>query len=264
MAEHSILQALASWLAGAEGAGTPRGLLVLVAAGKEAEAVCEGWGVPAPSRPWAPVVLGPGVDLVRTGVGLSNASGAAARFADPARHAGLLSVGVAGALPGAPVGIGDVVVGTSGVFADVGLMTPDGFSDQAAMGFPAGEGVAGGSAWGAALPLDAGWARVMAGAGEGRVRTGPIATVSTCSGTDPLAASVAARTGAIAEAMEGAGVALVASRLGLPAGELRIISNTTGDRSRQTWDLPRALAVLQATTRAGERGLGVRNSGLGF
>ena len=62
---------------------------------------------------------------------------------------------------------------------------------------------------------------------------------------------VARRTRAVAEAMEGAAVGFTARRLGLATGsapafaELRVISNTTGDRSRQVWDLPRALSRLE-------------------
>ena len=75
-------------------------------------------------------------------------------------------------------------------------------------------------------------------------RVGPMATVSTCSGTDSLAAQVRNRTGALAEAMEGASVGLVAHRLGVPFGEVRIVSNTTGDRDRQRWDIKLALSKL--------------------
>ena len=69
-------------------------------------------------------------------------------------------------------------------------------------------------------------------------------TVATCSGSDAAAAEVARRTGAIAEAMEGAAVVHAARRLATPAIELRAISNTTGDRAAQVWDLPSALQSL--------------------
>jgi futalosine hydrolase len=52
------------------------------------------------------------------------------------------------------------------------------------------------------------------------------------------------RTGAVAEAMEGAAVALVAHRLRIPMAEVRVVSNTTGSRPRQVWDLKGALARL--------------------
>jgi futalosine hydrolase len=142
---------------------------------------------------------------------------------------------VAGALPGSGLEIGAAVAATACVFADEGLQTESGFTDCAAMGFPLADFP------GAAAPVgeDAlGVIRPLADA------AGPIATVSTCSGTDALARAVRDRTGALAEGMEGAAVALVARRLRLPMAELRIISNTTGDRSAQRWDLRGALARL--------------------
>ena len=77
-----------------------------------------------------------------------------------------------------------------------------------------------------------------------RFTIGPIATVATCSGTDAAAAEVARRTGAVAEAMEGAAVVHAARRLRTRAIELRVISNTTGDRPAQRWDLTGALSAL--------------------
>jgi futalosine hydrolase len=78
---------------------------------------------------------------------------------------------------------------------------------------------------------------------------GPIATVATCSGTDEAAESIPRRTGALAEAMEGAAVVHAARRLGTPALEIRAISNTTGDRAEQVWDLDRALSALGVAVR---------------
>jgi futalosine hydrolase len=212
-------------------------VLIAVAAAREAEAVFRGLGVetPAGSEEWALVRAAAGFDVVRSGVGKANAAGAVARVLDPGRHAAVLSVGVAGSLPGSPADLGDVVVGTAAVFADEGVATPDGFVDCATLGFapgPFGD---------SSVPLDAdlvAWLRPL-----GR-RAGVIATVSTCSGRDDLARAVAARTGAIAEAMEGAAVASVAWRVGVPAGEIRVISNTTGRRESQRWDLEGALGVL--------------------
>jgi futalosine hydrolase len=78
----------------------------------------------------------------------------------------------------------------------------------------------------------------------GPLHRGVIATVATCSGTDALAVEVERRTGAIAEAMEGAAVVHAALRLGLPGGEVRVISNSTGDRAKQQWDIARAFAAM--------------------
>jgi futalosine hydrolase len=79
---------------------------------------------------------------------------------------------------------------------------------------------------------------------------GPIATVATCSGTAAAADEVRRRTGAIAEAMEGAAVVSTAVKLGVLAGELRAVSNTTGDRASQQWDLDAAIRALAAALRA--------------
>ena len=44
--------------------------------------------------------------------------------------------------------------------------------------------------------------------------------------------------------MEGAAVVHAARRLDVPAIEVRAISNTTGDRDRQQWDIAAALTAL--------------------
>jgi nucleoside phosphorylase len=76
---------------------------------------------------------------------------------------------------------------------------------------------------------------------------GSIATVATCSGTDEQADLIQNRTGCICEAMEGAAVVHTAQRLGIKAIEIRVISNTTGNRETQKWDINLALANLGKT-----------------
>lgn len=220
---------------------SPTCWLLAVAAPAEARAVLRGLGASeaAAGEPWTRHQIHECIDLVVTGIGKANAAGAVGRFADPARHDAILSLGVAGALPDSGLSLGQSLGATACHFADEGLATPDGFLDCERMGFPLG------GFSGSAVPVDA--------AVLGRLRSlvdvaGPIATVSTCSGTGALAAQVRQRTSALAEAMEGAAVALVAHRLGIRVGELRIISNTTGDRSGQTWDLKGALAALERVT----------------
>ena len=44
--------------------------------------------------------------------------------------------------------------------------------------------------------------------------------------------------------MEGAAIALVADTLDIRAAELRVISNSTGDRDRQVWNIREALDRL--------------------
>jgi len=235
---------------------------VAVAAPAEARAVLSGvqcdWRLA--DLQWQLAELASGLDLVVTGVGKSNAAGAVARVLDPTRHRWVLSAGVCGSLPrldGAPpLGLRRAVASTDCRFADEGLRSDEGFLSLAEMGFPPAPGLTG------SIPVDMDlrW-RLSQIADE----SAPIATVSTCSGTDDLAMQVVGRTGAAAEAMEGAAVGLVAHRLGVGFAELRVVSNTTGSRTRQVWDLAGALARLSdlasmlpgaLAMRAGEDGEG--------
>jgi futalosine hydrolase len=176
-----------------------------------------------------------GFDLVVTGVGKANAAAGLAATLNPTRHAAILNIGIGGTLPGSDAGLGMLVVATASVYADEGLETSEGFVDCAALGFPLGPFS------GSAVPADP---RLLELLRPQTDRAGRIATVSTCSGTEALAAQVVARTGAMAEAMEGAAVAHVAARLGVPCAEVRAISNTTGDRVRQRWEIGPALAAI--------------------
>ncbi len=214
----------------------PRRALVAVAAPSEARAALSALGAPddLARKEWQRHRLGDRFDLVVTGVSKANAAGAVARVLDATEHAAVISVGVAGALPGSGLGIGKVVLSESSVFADDGLDTPEGFRGCAAIGFPVCAG-------GDSAPVAPELLEALGPLADSR---GPVATVSTCSGTDAIARAVRERTDALAEGMEGAAVGLVAERLGIPFAELRVISNTTGDRSRQQWDLPLALRGL--------------------
>jgi len=212
-------------------------LLVVIAAPREAAAVANGLDARPPETPWTIVQWAGGLDGVMAGVGKASAAGGTARVIDPRRHRGVLSLGVAGTLDprGTSPGIGDVVFAKRSVFADDGVRLGEGVLPLDEMGFgpfpDAGMGIDGDSALVAGL--------------EGMIDVrGVVATVSAGAGTDEVASEVRRRTGSVAEAMEGAAVGLVAARLGLPFAEVRVISNTTGDRARQRWDLDGALARL--------------------
>ena len=209
--------------------------LIVVAAPVEAQAVCRAASVPWRTlRSWEPLALTPTVVLVMCGVGKVNAAACVARLL-PGPYRLVLSAGIGGALPGSGLEIGQSVVATGCAYADEGIVTPQGFRDCAQMGFPLG------AFGGRTVSVDSGLLNRLRPLSD---RAGIIATVSTCSGTDAAAAEVVARTGGLVEGMEGAAVAHVAGALGVAAGELRVVSNTTGDRGGQQWDVPRATAAL--------------------
>lgn len=214
----------------------PDRCLIVAAAPREVRAVLDALGAtahPVP-EPWALARLTQRFDLLHCAVGKANAAGAVARHLDPATHSRVISVGIAGSLPASGLGLGDAVGATRSIFADEGIATPGGLIPMSDAGF-------------GAFPDDTMHAdHDPACYSDLCDRTGPIATVSRCSGTDASARAVAEQTGALCEAMEGAAVALAARRIDprIVTAELRVISNTTGDRAKQQWALEAALERL--------------------
>ncbi len=178
--------------------------------------------------------------LVVSGIGRTNAAAATTEAIIRDGPFGLVvCAGVGGVLPEGGLSIAETIVATSCVYFEEGVMTPSGFEDIAAMGFALGDFE------GNMVPVDT---DALSRLGD-HFRRGPIATVATCSGSDEAAREVVQRTGAVAEAMEGAAVVHAAYRLGVGALELRTISNTTGNRQQQVWRLDDALAALGAAVR---------------
>lgn len=222
---------------------TPRSRCLLAAAApRERDAVLGAFDHAVANDPDALITLNARFDLVVTGVGKARAAAMTTRALLASSYGSVLSVGVAGALPrdDAPP-IGAVVGATRSVFADEGIGAPDRFIPMSELGF--------GAFPGGAMSIDHDGDLLSMLAPD---RRGAIATVSWCSGTDARARAVAERTGAVCEAMEGAAVALAAALHdgSIRTGELRAISNTTGDRSAQTWDLDAALGSLTRALRA--------------
>lgn len=120
----------------------------------------------------------------------------------------VLSIGVAGALPGSDLDVGDAVVGTEAVQADLGRREPTGFVPMDEIGLEA--------ATTGPFPL----ADVDA-AGE----RGGVASVAAASATDARAEGVAERTGAVAETMETAAVARAGATYGVPVAAVAGIAN---------------------------------------
>jgi futalosine hydrolase len=74
---------------------------------------------------------------------------------------------------------------------------------------------------------------------------GAILTVSTVTGTAARADALAARyPDAVAEGMEGFGVATACALAGVPFAEVRAISNAVGPRDRGAWRIREALDAL--------------------
>ncbi|MFJ3324086.1 futalosine hydrolase [Streptomyces griseus] len=175
-------------------------------------------------------------DVLAGGAGPAAAAAAtafalAAGASAPVPYGLVVSAGIGGAFtPLTP--LGSLVVASDIVAADLGADTPDGFLPVTALGFGRDR----------FAPPPALVREVAAAAGAA---AGPVLTVSTVTGTAERAAGLlAAHPGALAEAMEGFGVAEAAARAGVPVLELRAVSNAVGPRDRDAWRIGDALAAL--------------------
>jgi futalosine hydrolase len=206
-------------------------LLVITAVPAERDAIVA--ALPDGPSPGGAGTLAAARSAVRVlvgGVGPAAAAAATATALAAAPCELVLSAGIGGGF--APLGIGDVAVASSIVFADLGAETATGFTPLSALGFGADR-----------YDVDPQLAVQLADATGGHL--GTVLTVATVTGTAATAAGLLARCpDAVAEAMEGAGVAAAAALHGVPVGEIRAVSNLVGPRDREAWDLPAALAAL--------------------
>ncbi|MEU4238822.1 futalosine hydrolase [Actinoplanes sp. NPDC026619] len=203
----------------------PYPLLVVTAVAAEADAVRAG--------------ADPGNVVVEpVGVGPAAAGAGTARLLATGRYRAVISAGIAGGFAGrAPVG--STVLGARSIAADLGAESPDGFLPIEELGF--GSSV---------LVADPVLLKGLTGALPDAL-AGDVLTLATVTGTAATAAILAARfPAAMAEAMEGFGVATAAAGAGLPFAELRTISNPIGPRDRAAWRLKEAFSALSTASGA--------------
>ncbi|MEU8762228.1 futalosine hydrolase [Streptomyces sp. NPDC048659] len=230
-------------------------ILVVTAVAAEADSVAAGLASAGPGEGERPLPGGfalrryPRADVLVAGVGPAAAAAATATAlaCAPAPYALVVSAGIAGGFaPRAP--LGSLVVADAVVAADLGAETPEGYLPVDALGFGR-----------SAHPVDPALAARLAGALTDAglpCAVGPVLTVSTVTGSAARAAELAERhPGAVAEAMEGFGVAEAAAAHGLPVAELRSVSNAVGPRDRAAWRIGEALGALRDAFALLDRGV---------
>lgn len=179
----------------------------------------------------ARALTGDRITVLAVGVGPAAAAAATATALAHASYDLVVSAGIGGGFqPEAPVG--SLVVADEITVADLGAETADGFLPVTDLGF-------------GAITHRPPAALVRALATATGARVGTVLTVSTVTGTAARAAELRARhPRALAEAMEGFGVAEAAVAHGVPVLELRAVSNPVGPRDRAAWRIGDALAAL--------------------
>jgi futalosine hydrolase len=180
------------------------------------------------------------------GVGKSNAAAAATALIERYRPGLVISTGCGGAYPGSGLTVGNLAVASDEIFGDEGVVSPDGWLDLKQMGLPMLQ--EGGRSWYNTIPLarhEAEKAVQLADSHGLQLVRGRFVTVSSCSGTKARGQELARRYQAICENMEGAAIALVAMRYGIPCLEIRGISNLVEDRDMSRWNIGLAVESAQ-------------------
>ncbi|MFF3375665.1 futalosine hydrolase [Streptomyces sp. NPDC002680] len=209
-----------------EGLLTTSGVRVLIATAVPAErdAVAQAFADPV------------GIDIIAVGVGPAASAASTATALTTAALRGtpydlVVSAGIAGGFqPEAPVG--SLVVADEITVADLGAETPKGFVPVTDLGF--------GTVTHSPPESLVRDLTTVTGA-----RAGTVLTVSTVTGSAERAAELRARhPRALAEAMEGFGVAEAAAAHDVPVLEIRAVSNPVGPRDRAAWRIGEALTAL--------------------
>ncbi len=207
-----------------------------------------------------------------TGIGKVNAAAVAAAALSNFVSTEVWNVGCAGAYPGSGLEVGDVLVTTSCLFADEGILTESGPAPVSGIGIPlvVKEGLAFSDSFplseyivrgkirsilpegffspgpSGAVPLPQGFDSAAPGF---RVRYGPSLTVGMVSGDAKTASDRFHRFAALAENMEGSAIAQTCLLFDVPFLEFRGVSNVAGVREKSHWDLAAAVANCLAVAR---------------
>ncbi|HLJ55573.1 MAG TPA: hypothetical protein VKT77_11090 [Chthonomonadaceae bacterium] len=207
-------------------------------------------GDPLPDDGAHVLVDGGRTALAVTGVGAPCTLMRLPALLDRLRPAAALTIGIAGAYPDSGYGVGEVVMARSECWADVGFELPDepGFRHVSESPF-------GGFYQPITLTLDARFLPGPEGVGNSADIPADIpivaaATVNTCTGTRRTGLLRGRLFSAEIENMEGAAFGVACAAAGIPACEVRAISNIAGDRDMRPDNIGAAIARLARHLRA--------------
>ena len=205
----------------------------------------------------------PALTFTLTGIGVPATLGRLFGLLQDLRPARILNIGIAGAYPNSSLSIGDIVVGTSEVYGDIGFELPtepyfqsirespfikqmpsagqlyrDSLPLQYNVDLPETPGaeIAGAKTAGTVIPDTVIGYKVVTARG---------CTVSTCTGTERTGLLREKLFGVQFESMEGAAVAQAGRQAGIPVCEIRAISNFASTRDMQPDNIRLAIANLR-------------------
>jgi futalosine hydrolase len=179
---------------------------------------------------------GIGIALALTGVGIPCVLGAFQRLVQQTRPDRIVNIGIAGAYPNSGLEIGDIVLGESEVYGDVGFEMPEepGFQSVREVAF-------GRDFYTSPFPVTA----FPEFQHEGSFRFGRGCTVNACTGTECTGLLRERLFEAHFETMEGAAVAQIGQIYSIPVCEIRAISNKAACRAMHPENIALALKNLR-------------------
>lgn len=187
---------------------------------------------------------------ITSGIGKTNASHGATILIERFSPSIIVNFGVGGAYPSSGLRIGDIAIAEKEIYGDEGICLKDGFHTSELIGIPLL--VKARKKYFNEFQLDKKLLRMAVSitrntqhASRITVKSGPFLTLSTCTGTFKRAKELEKIFYAICENMEGAAVAHVCTLYGIPAVEIRGISNTVEDRNIKKWGLKLAAENCQ-------------------
>ncbi len=188
-------------------------------------------------------LLGHEVFLSHGGIGQVNMAIQLTRLLSAHTPTAVLLCGCGGSYPDSGLQVGSLALAMSETFGDLGVATTAGFIPLEQLKLPQNPQLA--PITQQFFPLDSdllNWAQKILP----EAICGAFVTVNCCSSNPDLSIGLQHRCGGICENMEGAAVAQVCAEFDIPLLELRGISNPTGTRDLQQWDIAGGAEAAQA------------------
>ncbi|MDX2480983.1 MAG: futalosine hydrolase [Desulfuromusa sp.] len=188
------------------------------------------------------MLQGQKVLLSHGGIGQVNMTMQLTRLLSEYTPLAVLLCGCGGSYPDSGLQVGQLALAAKEIFGDLGVATADNFIPLDQLNLPQTPQLAPIIQQSFTLNSDLlKWAQEI----FPTVVCGSFVTVNGCSGYPRLSTELQQRTGGICENMEGAAVARVCAEFEVPLLELRGISNPTGTRDPQQWDISRGAKAAQ-------------------
>ena len=185
---------------------------------------------------------GQDVLLSHGGIGQVNMAIQLTRLLSEHKPQAVLLCGCGGSYPGSDLQIGSLALAKEEIFGDLGVATANRFIPLKQLDLPQNPQLA--PTVQQSFPLNAdllSWAQEVLPDAV----CGSFVSVNCCSGNAELSVVLQQRCDGICENMEGAAAAQVCTEFDIPLLELRGISNPTGTRDPQQWDITRGAEAAQ-------------------